>query len=82
MKILNKINNYINENEFKIVVTKNYIDIVNYIEILDFNSNRISIKNSDGIIIIVGTNLVISKMVEDEILVTGEFDNVILKGET
>ena len=82
MKILDKINNYINEYEYKIIITDKYINIINYKEILDFNSTKISIRHDKGITNIIGTNLVVSKMVEDEILITGKFISVNLKGET
>lgn len=82
MKILDRINNYISELDYKIIITNNYINIVNYKEILDFNSTRISIRHDKGITDIFGTNLVVNKMVEDEILITGEFNSINLKGET
>lgn len=82
MKIIDKINNYINEIDYKITITDNYINIINYIEILDFNSTRISIRHNNGITNIIGTDLVVSKMVEDEILITGKFTTINLKGET
>ena len=82
MKMLDRLNNYINENEYKIIITDSYINIINYDEILDFNSTRISIRHSRGITCVVGTDLVVSKMVEDEILITGKFTSVNLKGET
>ena len=68
MKILDKLNNYINENEYKIIITDSYINI--------------SVKHNKGITIISGIDLVVSKMVEDEILITGKFTAISLKGET
>jgi len=82
MKILDKINNYINEYQYKIVVTGSYINIINYKEILDFNSTKISVRHDKGITSIIGTDLVVSKMVEDEILITGKFNSINLKGES
>ena len=82
MKILDKINNYINEYEYKIVITDKYINIINYKEILDFNSTKISIRHDKGITSIIGTDLVVSKMIEDEILITGKFTSINLEGET
>lgn len=81
MKILDKINNYINELDYKIIITDKYINIVNYKEILDFNSSRISVKSKIGITIIEGRDLAVSKMIEDEILITGIFYSVNLKGD-
>ena len=82
MKILDKLNNYINEIDYKIVITDKYVNIINYKEILDFNSTRISIIHDKGITVIIGTDLVVNKMVEDEILITGKFTTINLKGET
>ena len=82
MKIIDKINNYINENKYKIIITDNYINIINYIEILDFNSNRISIRHANGITNIIGVDLVVSKMLEDEVLIIGKFTTINLKGDT
>lgn len=82
MKILYKLNNFINENEYKIIITDSYINIINYEEIVDFNSTRISVRHNKGVTIVVGNDLVVSKMVEDEILITGKFTTINLKGET
>ena len=81
MKILDKLNSYINEYEYKVIVTDKYINIINYKEIIDFNSTRISIRHNNGITIIIGTDLVVNKMIEDEILITGKFTTVNFKGE-
>jgi len=81
MGLRNKIDNYLNDQEYRIIIEKDYVNINNYIEILDFNSSIISIKHNKGITIIEGTNLVISKMMEDEILITGNFNSVNFKGE-
>lgn len=82
MKIINRLNNYINETDYKIIITDSYINIINYSEIIDFNSTRISVRHGGGVTCIVGTDLVVSKMVEDEILITGKFTMINLKGET
>ena len=82
MKILDRINNYINEYDYKIIITNKFINIVNYKEIIDFDSKRISVRNNLGITIIEGKDLVISKMLDDEILITGVFYSVELKGDT
>jgi len=82
MKIIDRLNDYINENEYKIIITDSYINIINYKEILDFNSTRVSVRHDKGITSIEGTDLVVNKMVEDEMLITGNFVCVNLKGET
>lgn len=54
----------------------NSINIVNYIEVLDFSSKEISIKYNRGIMIINGSNLVVSKMFDDELIINGEIKSV------
>lgn len=78
MKIFDKLNNYINENKYKIIFSNNYVNIVNYIEILDFNSNKISIKYDNGLTIINGKDLVVSRMLEEEILIIGKIESVVM----
>ena len=81
MKILDKLTNYINELEYKIIITNNYVNIINYKEIIDFDSKKICIRHSKGITNIIGKNLVINKMLEEEILITGDLECINLIGE-
>ena len=76
MKIKDRINNYLNDNEFRVTVFANKIDIINYTSILDFSSTEISVKVNNKIVIITGDDLVISKMYDDELLIKGKIDNI------
>ena len=69
--MLKKLQNYILDNEFKMVVLTNKVDIVNYADIDHFDSNKIIIRYSNGIVIIKGEDLIISKLLTDEILICG-----------
>lgn len=71
MKIMKRINNYLIDKEYKIIVKDNQVSIINYNEILDFTLEKISIRHNNKIIIIEGKNLYISKMLEDEVLIKG-----------
>ena len=44
MKLVDRLEDYLYDNEYKIIVKKNQVDIVNYDEIIDFSLNKISIK--------------------------------------
>ena len=79
MDIRNKINNYLNDNTYKIIVFNNTVNINNYLEILDFNSNVISVKHQKGITKIKGKDLVVSKMLDNEILITGNIKEIEVK---
>ena len=71
MKIMKRINDYLIDKEYKIIVKDNQVSIVNYNEILDFTLEKISIRHNNKKIIIEGKNLYISKMLEDEVLIKG-----------
>lgn len=76
MKLINKIENYLSDNEYRIIIKDNSINIINYDEILDFSLTKISIRSKQKVIIIEGKNLIISKMLEDEVLVIGNITNI------
>lgn len=71
MKLRNRLDNYLYDNEYKITIKENYVDIVNYDEIVDFTLTKISVRYKSKIIIIEGKDLTISKMVDNEVLVIG-----------
>lgn len=76
MKIKDRINNYLNDNEFRVTVFANKIDIINYTSILDFSSTEISVKVNNKIVIVTGDDLVISKMYDDKLLIKGKINNI------
>lgn len=77
--MFNIIKNYINDNDFKINLFNNSINIVNYIDISSIDSNKIIIKSIDKLIIINGVNLKINKLLENELLITGEILSIIME---
>ena len=76
MKIFDRIDNYLSEKEYKIIVKENWINIINYDEIVDFSPSKISIKYGSRIISIDGHNLIISKMEDNEVLINGVIFNI------
>ena len=79
MKLFNYLNRYITDDEFKVVITNEFINIINYIEVIDFSDKEISIKYDNGIIIIKGNELVVSKMMDEELLIKGNIKNISYK---
>lgn len=79
MKIIDKLDRYLNENEYKLILDNNRLNIVNYEEIIDFSLSNIKVKLKDKIVSIEGGNLVINKMVDNEILITGNISNISIK---
>ena len=76
MKVFERLDNYINDKEYKIIVFNNQVNIINYSEIVNFNSYQIDIRYNNKITNVIGTNLVISKMMEEEILITGNIKEI------
>lgn len=76
MKLINKLDRYLCDQEYKIIIKENYVDIINYDEIVDFSLTKISLKYKNKIIIIEGTNLIISKMIDNEVLINGKLSNI------
>lgn len=76
LKLVRSIDNYINDKKFSILYKNNKLDIINYTKIMDFSDTKISINYLDSKYIIIGTNLVISKMLEEEVLITGNIEGI------
>ena len=72
MKLFDRIDNYISEYKYKVIIVDNSVNIVNYKKIIEFTDNVIKVESKDGITTVNGSNLVISKMLSDEILITGK----------
>ncbi len=75
-KLFRLANNYINENNFSMIYKNNSLDVINYTKILDFSSTLISFSHKNNDYYVEGDNLVISKMMEDEILITGNIKKI------
>ena len=76
IKLVRVLSDYVNDKNFSIIYKNNRLDIINYSKILDFSDTKISINYLDDIYIINGTNLVISKMMEEELLITGNIESI------
>lgn len=79
MRLLTRLDEYINENKYEIRIVDNIIDISNYTEIKEFSSNKIVIIYKSGKTVIEGTSLVIKVMLDNEIKITGNISNIILR---
>ena len=79
MGIVHKFRDYILESELKITILENRVDIVNYTEIGHFDSNKIIVYSDSGYITIKGKDLVVTKLLKDEVLITGLIDGIELR---
>lgn len=68
--------NYILENKFKVTILDDQINVVNYQEIDSFDDTKIVVRYERGTIIIFGSDLSISKLLDDELLIGGKIFKV------
>ncbi len=76
MKFLNQINEFILEKNFKTIYENNKINIINYLEILDLNDNKINLLIPNKHMIITGKKLSVSKLLDKEILIEGNIEKI------
>lgn len=72
MKMIERMNNYLIDKEYKIIIKEKEVNIINYSEIIDFSLDKISIRYNKKNITIEGKSLYIFKMVENEVLIKGD----------
>lgn len=79
MTLLNKVKDYVLEREFNINLKNNQINIVNYKSIEHFDNNLVIVLYELGYIDIYGSKLVVTKLLNDEVLVKGNIKKVELR---
>ena len=81
MKHTSNLRNYIYQKEFKITIKKNMIDIENFTNIGKIENYEIVIYNNKEKITIKGKTLSINKMLSSEVLILGNYNEIIFEGE-
>lgn len=76
ISILNSIRNYIKDDKYKVNIVENKVHVMNYKKIIIFDDENIVIDLEDRILTIKGDNLIINKMMSDELLITGNIKNI------
>jgi sporulation protein YqfC len=74
--MLEKITNYIRNDEFSISIWNNKINLLNFKKIIILTEEKIIVSFKDEIVTIKGENLSIKKLLEKEILVTGKINTI------
>ncbi len=77
--MLKRVTNYIKDNSFKITIINNNINIDNYTDIISIEKDRISLFNDKKIIVIKGKNLLLKKILDNELLITGYIKSIDLE---
>lgn len=65
------IREYINETELKITLLKNRVNVLNYDRIRDITDKEISLTKGNDKIKIIGNNLKLNKLLDQEVLIIG-----------
>ena len=66
-----ELRNYLNDNEFKIIYTSKYLNIVNYSKILILEDSKIKLLIASKILKITGKNLRLKRIMNSELLIDG-----------
>lgn len=74
--MFDKLREYIKDDEFRLTVFEDRVYAINYEKILSLEDERISIKAKKFRIIIKGKNLTLKKLLDNEILISGEVINI------
>lgn len=76
MGIVHRFRSYLLEEEFEIKMYKGAVNIVNFTDIGHFDSYKVIVKCDSLTVYIEGQDLVVSKLLQDEILVTGKIQKI------
>lgn len=76
MKLFEDFRSFILEDDFSLHVYKNKVSIVNYDNIGHFDTKEVRIYYNKGEILIKGENLVVSKLLQEEILIIGTIKSI------
>lgn len=74
--MINNLKKYIYDKDFKLIMTNNSLNIINYISITTLTDDYIEIKTNENLISITGNNLVLNKLLNQEILIIGNIKKI------
>lgn len=74
--MIKRIVDYIKDNSFRINYINNSVNVVNFDKILEVSSDVITLIKEDKVILIKGNDLKLSKLLENEILITGTINKI------
>lgn len=79
MKSINKLRSYLLEEDLEIRVYKYKVNIINYESIGHFDASKVMIYHKDGCLVVKGENLVVSRLMNSEVLISGDIKNIELR---
>ena len=79
MNLINNLKSSLLEEDFKMQYIEKKLGIANYNDISHFDSNKIIISYKNGSVLISGGNLIVSKLIKDELLIEGNIEKIELR---
>ena len=76
--LFEKLDRYLVDQSYKMIIKNNYINIINYREIKDFSNTKVIVSLDKGDIVIEGKDLVVSRMQDDEVVIMGKVMKILL----
>ncbi len=76
MKLSHYLDRYLLDNEYSITIKNNMVHIMNYLELEDFSTTKVVVKYESGLTTLIGSNLVVSKMLRDELVIVGNIHTI------
>lgn len=80
MNVIHKVVDFIEDKDIKLTFSVNKLYIVNYKEIVRFNEKLVIIKHEQGLINIIGENLMIARLLATEMLIIGSIKKIEIEG--
>ncbi len=77
--MFSNVRNYLNNKDYNINITNNYIYITNYKKINTIEKSKIRITFDSFLLIIDGENMSIDKLLDSEVLFNGKIDKVVFE---
>lgn len=75
--MFSNIKDFVNDKKFSIHIFEDCININNYQDIITLEENRITVSSSSKMIVIKGNHLSIVKLLDNEIMITGDYKEVL-----
>ena len=79
--MLERMNHYLNDEEFRFTYFEDKIHIINYKRIIVLEDNYISFQSNKKTIIITGNKLLLKRLLDKEMLITGTILKIEVKND-
>ena len=79
MNIVRKVRDYLLDDEFKMIILDNKINISNYEKIEYLDNDKVIVKYEKGKINVKGESITVKKLLNNEILITGSIKEIEMK---